>query len=311
MPTKQQKALADPARSARLLRLATVSSVTTATLLIAAKLSAFVITGSVSILASLIDSLLDAGASLVNMFAVNYSLSPPDEEHRFGHGKAESVAGLGQATLICGSGIYLIVESIGRLVDPPQLQDLGIGLAVMLFSIFATLVLLAIQHYVIERTQSVAIRADSLHYKTDLFTNTAIILALALTHWGWSGIDPIFALGVAVYVIYSAWQIGYEAFNDLLDKELPDESRQAILDIINKHPEVEGAHDLRTRLSGRTIYIQVHIELEGQMSLIQSHRISDEVEAALFDRFPNADVVIHQDPVGIVEERIDDAIVTV
>jgi len=310
MPAKQQKTLADPAQSARLLRFATVSSVTTATLLIAAKLGAFVMTGSVSILASLIDSLLDAGASLVNLFAVNYSLSPPDEEHRFGHGKAESVAGLAQATLICGSGVYLIVESIKRLVDPPQLQDLGIGLAVMAFSMFATLVLLAIQHHVIERTQSVAIRADSLHYKTDLFTNAAIILALLLTQWGWSGMDPIFALGVAVYIIYSAWHIGYEAFNDLLDKELPDESRQKILDLINEHPEVEGAHDLRTRLSGRTVYIQVHIELEDHMPLIQSHRISDEVEEALLKQFPTADIVIHQDPVGIVEDRIDDAVST-
>ncbi len=310
MPAKQQKALADPVQSARLLRLATVSSVTTATLLIAAKLGAFVMTGSVSILASLIDSLLDVGASLVNLFAVNYSLAPPDEEHRFGHGKAESVAGLAQATLICGSGIYLIVESIKRLVDPPQLQDLGVGLAVMVFSMLATLVLLAIQHHVIERTQSVAIRADSLHYKTDLFTNAAIILALALTQWGWSGMDPIFALGVAVYIIYSAWQIGYEAFNDLLDKELPDERRQEILDLINEHPEVEGAHDLRTRLSGRTVYIQVHIELEDHMPLLQSHKISDEVEEALLKRFPTADIVIHQDPVGIVEERIDDAVST-
>ena len=310
MPAKQQKTLADPVQSARLLRLATVSSVTTATLLIAAKLGAFVMTGSVSILASLIDSLLDAGASLVNLFAVNYSLSPPDEEHRFGHGKAESVAGLAQATLICGSGVYLIVESIRRLVDPPQLQDLGIGLAVMVFSMLATVVLLAIQHHVIQRTQSVAIRADSLHYKTDLFTNAAIILALALTQWGWSGMDPIFALGVAVYIIYSAWQIGYEAFNDLLDKELPDERRQEILDLINEHPEVEGAHDLRTRLSGRTVYMQVHIELEDHMPLLQSHRISDEVEEALLKRFPMADIVIHQDPVGIVEERLDDAVST-
>ncbi|MEP6390600.1 MAG: cation diffusion facilitator family transporter [Halioglobus sp.] len=308
MPTKQQKALADPVQSARLLRLATVSSVTTATLLIAAKLGAYVMTGSVSILASLIDSVLDAGASLVNLFAVNYSLSPPDEQHRFGHGKAESVAGLAQATLICGSGIYLIVESIERLVNPPQLQDLGIGLAVMAFAILATLILLAIQHHVIERTGSVAIRADSLHYKTDLFTNTAIILALVLTQWGWSGMDPIFALGVAVYIIYSAWHIGYEAFNDLLDKELPDERRQEILDLINEHPEVEGAHDLRTRLSGRTVYIQVHIELEDHMPLIQSHKISDEVEEALLKRFPTADIVIHQDPVGIVEQRIDDVV---
>jgi ferrous-iron efflux pump FieF len=308
MPAKQQKPLADAQESARLLRLATVSSVTTATLLIAAKLGAFVMTGSISILASLIDSLLDTGASLVNLFAVNYSLLPPDEEHRFGHGKAESVAGLAQATLICGSGIYLIVESIRRLVDPPELHAVGIGLAVMIFSMLATLTLLAIQNYVIKRTHSVAIRADSLHYRTDLFTNAAIILALVLTQWGWPGMDPIFALGVAIYIIYSAWQIGYEAFNDLLDKELPDKRREEILDLINQHPKVEGAHDLRTRLSGRTVYIQVHIELEDHMTLIQSHKISDEVEEALLKRFPTADIVIHQDPVGIVEERLDDAV---
>jgi len=296
--------------AARLLKLATYASVTTAIILIVAKLAAYIVTNSVSVLASLIDSLLDAGASIINLFAVRYSLEPPDNEHRFGHGKAESVAGLAQSMFIAGSGVFLIIESIERLANPVPIYELGLGLAVMVFAIAATLLLLAIQHYVIARTHSVAIKADSLHYKTDLLTNTAIILALILSQLGWYGMDPLFALGVAIYILHSAWQIAREAFNDLLDHELPEENRQEIMRIATDHPQVLGVHDLRTRVSGRTVYIQLHLELDDQMRLLESHRIADNREAALREAIPGADIVIHQDPAGIVERRIDDAIDT-
>ncbi|MEP1472969.1 MAG: cation diffusion facilitator family transporter [Halieaceae bacterium] len=300
----------DGEESARLLKLATYASVTTAIILIVAKLAAYIVTNSVSVLASLIDSLLDAAASIINLFAVRYALEPPDNEHRFGHGKAESIAGLAQSMFIAGSGVFLIIESIERLAKPAPINELGLGLAVMVFAIAATLVLLAIQHYVIRRTQSVAIKADSLHYKTDLLTNTAIILALVLSQLGWYGMDPLFALGVAIYILYSAWKIAREAFNDLLDRELPEEKRQEIIRIATDHPQVMGAHDLRTRVSGRTVYIQLHLELDDQMRLLESHRIADNREAALRKAIPGADIVIHQDPAGIVERRIDDTIET-
>ncbi len=283
-----------------LLKLATYASVGTALLLISAKTVAYWHTDSVSILASLIDSLMDAGASLINLLAVYYALSPPDKEHRYGHGKAESVAGLAQATFIAGSGVYLIVHSVERLLNPQPIMALDIGLWVMGFSIVATTILMFFQHHVIRQTQSTAIRADALHYKTDLLTNVAIIAALLLSQIGWLGIDPLFALGIAAYVLYSSWQIGSAAFHDLIDHELPDEKRKQIMQIAKSQQGVLGVHDLRTRLSGRTEYIQMHLELPDELSLIQAHIIADGVEKAIKRAFPTADIVIHQDPISTV-----------
>ena len=180
-----------------LLRLATYASVVTAMTLIAAKFVAWLVTGSVSVLASLIDSLMDAAASLINLFAVRYSLMPADGEHRFGHGKAESLAGLAQATFIAGSAVFLILHATERLQHPRALQNVSVAISVMAFSVIATLVLVGIQRYVIQRTGSTAIRADSLHYMSDLLTNVSIIVALVLAVYGWPGLDPVFAIGVA------------------------------------------------------------------------------------------------------------------
>ncbi len=296
--------MSDPinkAESERLLKLATRASVVTATVLIIAKLGAYWQTGSVSILASLIDSLMDAAASIINLLAVSYALAPPDEDHRFGHGKAESLAGMAQATFIAGSGLFLIVEAIQRLVNPQPIEAFGVGMGVMIFSIIATLILISIQRHVINKTNSTAIRADALHYKTDLFTNAAIIVALLLSQFGWLGMDPLFALAIAAYILYSAWGIGSEAFHDLLDRELPDEKRQQIINIAKNHPEVHGMHDLRTRLSGRTEFIQMHIELDDELPLIKAHEIADQVEAQVMLVFPTADVVIHLDPISAVD----------
>ncbi|ALP54758.1 ferrous iron transporter [Candidatus Tenderia electrophaga] len=283
------------------MKLATYASVVTAAILIAAKLAAYLLTNSVSVLASLVDSLMDAGASLINLLAVHYALAPPDREHRYGHGKAESIAGLAQATFIAGSGVFLIIEAVDRLLHPKPLEAVGIGLGVIVFAIIATGILMTFQHYVIKRTHSTAIRADALHYKTDLLTNGAIIAALLLSELGWLGIDPVFALAIAAYVLYSAWGIGNDAFHDLLDHELPDEKRQLIIQIAKDHAKVEGMHDLRTRLSGRTEFIQMHLELDDNLPLIEAHAIADEVERKIKQAIPGADVVIHQDPVSSVD----------
>jgi len=289
------------AESERLLKLATRASVATAVILIIAKLVAYWQTDSVSILASLVDSLMDAAASIINLLAVAYALAPPDEEHRFGHGKAESLAGMAQATFIAGSGLFLIVEAIKRLVTPQPIESFSIGMGVMIFSIIATLILLTIQRHVIAKTNSTAIRADALHYKTDLLTNTAIVIALILSQFGWLGIDPLFALAIAVYILYSSWEIGAEAIHDLLDHELPDEKRQKIIDIAKSHSDVHGMHDLRTRLSGRTEFIQMHIELDDDLPLIEAHDIADQIEDEILKAIPTADVVIHLDPVSAVD----------
>lgn len=288
--------------TARLLRIATYSSVLTASVLIGGKLVAWLMTSSVSVLASLVDSLMDVAASLINLFAVRYSLMPADKEHRFGHGKAESLAGLAQATFIAGSAAFLILHAIDRLMYPHPLEDIAVGIGVMIFAVISTLVLLLIQRHVIKKTGSTAIRADSLHYVTDLFTNLSIIAALALAQFGWPGLDPIFAIGIALYILYSAWEIGHEAFQLLLDRELPDDIRNQIKSIAISHAGVHGIHDMRTRKSGQTEFIQLHLELDDDLPLVKSHKIADEVEMAIQKAFPMADIIIHQDPVSVGQE---------
>ncbi|MDS4042778.1 MAG: cation diffusion facilitator family transporter [Candidatus Competibacter sp.] len=292
----QTQSTVDPARTARLLRLATYASVTTATALIAGKLAAALLTGSVSVLASLVDSMMDVAASIINLLAVHYSLQPPDREHRFGHGKAEPLAGLVQAAFIAGSAVFLILHAVDRLLHPQPLNDALVGVGVLIFSIVATVVLLLFQHHVIRRTHSTAIRADALHYATDLLTNAATILALGLAMLGWPLADPIFAIGIALYILYSAGQIGYEAIQLLMDHELPPEVHARIREIVRAHPQVRGVHDVRTRRSGQTYFIQLHLMLDDQLPLVVAHRVADEVEAAIKGAFPNADVLIHEDP---------------
>ena len=287
-------------RHAKLLHLATVSSVFTASLLIVAKLAAWLLTGSVSVLASLVDSLMDAVASLILFFAVRFSLQPPDKEHRFGHGKAESLAGLAQATFIAGSAVFLMLEAVDRLLHPRELEQVGVGIAVMGFSMAATVALLLVQHYVIRRTGSVAVRADALHYATDLLTGASVIAALLLAYLlNWLSADSWFAMGIAVYILYSAWSIGYEAAQSLIDRELPDTEREKIKTLALTHNGVYGVHDLRTRQSGQVRFIQLHLELNQTWPLERSHQVADEVEALICKEFPNADVIIHQDPIKV------------
>lgn len=284
---------------ARLLRLATTASVATATLLIVAKLGAWLATESVSVMASLVDSLMDVGASLVNLLAVRYSLQPADSDHRFGHGKAESLAGLGQAAFIAGSAVFLSLHAVDRLIHPQPLSQIGAGIAVMLFAMAVTGVLLVLQRYVIRRTRSTAIRADALHYATDLATNGATLLALILAALGWPGLDPVFALAIAAYILYSAYQIARDAIDLLMDHELPPEERMRIQRVAEGVAGVLGVHELRTRRSGQTPVIQMHVQLADELPLLEAHRISDAVEDAVRVLHPQADVIIHQDPLSL------------
>jgi ferrous-iron efflux pump FieF len=265
---------------------------------VAAKLGVWLLTGSVSLLASLIDSVMDVLASGINLLAVRWSLAPPDEEHRFGHGKAESLAGLGQATFIAGSALFLVFHVIDRLLNPQPLEHLGIGIAVMVFSMIATALLIGLQRYVIRRTGSVAIRADSLHYVSDLLTNAGILVALALALLGWLWADPLIGLVVAGYILWSAIRIGFDAVNTLMDRELPEEEQQRILAIAAGTPGVLGAHALRTRQAGTVRFIQVHLDLPAELSLARTHAIAAQVTDELRAVFPDADVIIHQDPVS-------------
>ncbi len=285
-----------PLDRAGLLKLASIASVVTAGFLIVAKLAAWYMTGSVGLLASLVDSVMDSIASLINLFAIRYSLQPADEEHRFGHGKAEPLAGLVQAAFIAGSAIFLIFHAIDRLRLAQPLEQVGVGVGVMILAIVMTLILLAIQRYVIRKTDSTAIRADSLHYATDLLTNVSILLALYLTTLGWTWADPVFAIAVAIYIFYSAFHIGHDSFQQLMDRELPADILEKIQATAMSHSEVTGTHELRTRQSGQTRFVQLHLELDEEMSLKRAHQIADEVEWEIKAFLPGAEVLIHQDP---------------
>ncbi|RLU00132.1 cation diffusion facilitator family transporter [Ketobacter sp.] len=280
----------------RLLKLAASASVLTAVILLVVKAYAWWVSGSVSVLASLADSTIDALASCVNFLAVRYALQPADAEHRFGHGKAESLAGLGQSLLIMGSAIYLLVQAIDRMLHPQPLQQLDVAVGVMGFSIVATLCLVLYQRWVVSKTHSVAIKADSLHYVSDLLTNLGIVVALILSQLGWNQFDPLLAIAISVYIFYTAIMIWNESIQHLLDRELPEDEQQKIVNIALSHVEVLGVHELRTRQSGRVKIIQLHLELDGNMPLWQAHDICDEVEREIREAFPAADVLLHQDP---------------
>ncbi|MBT8469292.1 MAG: cation diffusion facilitator family transporter [Myxococcales bacterium] len=284
------------------LRRATYASVLAAVLLIAVKLLAWLWTGSVSMLASLVDSLMDSIASAINLVAVRYSLVPADTEHRFGHGKAEPLAGLAQAGFVCGSAVFLLFHAIDRLRFPRPLRDIEIGFAVMVFSIVVTAGLLTLQRSVIRQTESTAIRADALHYATDLLTNLAVIAGLGLASLGWAWADSVFAIGIAIYIFYSAVRIGSDAFQQLMDRGLAPDVEHEILAIARAHPDVRGVHDLRTRRSGRLRFVQLHLELEDSLPLTRAHAVADEVEERILAMLPHAEVIIHQDPVRMPEE---------
>jgi ferrous-iron efflux pump FieF len=298
-----ERDLATPSEAARLLRLATAASVCTALVLIFAKLYAYQDTGAVSLLASLVDSLLDVLASLVNFLAVRYALKPADDKHRFGHGKAEALAALLQAAFIIASAAFLVYESTQRLMHPIPLTQVSTGVAVMLFSILVTAALVLLQRAVVRRTNSATIKADSLHYQADLFSNAATLAAVLLAYYGFTQADPLFGLLIAAYLLVSTREVLAQALDELLDRELPDAQRQAMIDVALEHPRVLGVHDVRTRRSGRMPIVQMHLEMNDELTLREAHTIADAVETAILRLHPGADVVIHQDPIGAQETQ--------
>ncbi len=286
---------------ARLMKTATYAAVTVAGVLIAAKLGAWLMTGSVAMLGSLVDSTLDAIASVINLVAVRHALTPADNEHRFGHGKAEAIAGLGQGALIIGSALFLLAESASRFFRPVEVQQGLLGISVIVFAIVLTLFLVAYQMYVARKTKSLAITADSLHYRGDLLMNLGVIAALVLTtFFGMAWADPVFGIFVALYVGYAAAMIVRGSYDQLMDHELPDEVRDQIVAEVFKQQEVVALHDMKTRASGGHYIIQLHLELDPKQPLVRAHKIADQVEDLLEALFPSAEVLIHQDPVGAV-----------
>jgi ferrous-iron efflux pump FieF len=291
-------------KSANLMRAAGIASVAVALLLIAIKLYAYIETNSVSMLSSLFDSALDFGASAVNLFAIRQAVTPADAEHRFGHGKAEPLAGLVQVAFILGSSLLLLFEVGQHFLQRQQVEREGIGITVMVISIGITLALILFQRHVVKQTESVAVQADSAHYFSDLLANVSVIAALLLSAWlGWWWIDPVFGLLVALFIGFTAVSIGRTSLDMLMDREMDDTDRERIKAIVRTNPEVLGLHELRTRQAGQDRFIQFHLDLEPKISLQDAHRISDAVEASLMEAFPGAEVIIHQDPLG-AEDRV-------
>lgn len=287
-------------------RLASSASVIVAITLITLKLYAWFETESASMLASLTDSILDSGASIFSFFAIRYALQPADEEHRFGHGKAESLAALAQSAFIAGSSMLLVFHSIQQFMHGNTVPKVDYGIIVSAIAIVITFGLIVIQRMAIRRTQSQAVQADNLHYQSDILLNIAVIIALILSSYGWLWADSVFAIGIAGYLILGAVRIGWDAFQSLMDRELSEELQQQIAQLTLSTPGVNGFHGLRTREAGPVRFIQLHIELDNDLSLLRAHAIADNVEAQLMQAFPGADIIVHMDPeiVAVVEGSI-------
>lgn len=283
----------------RLVRLTALLAICVAVIMVAMKGFAWFVTGSVALLGAFLDAIMDLSLSVMNFFVIRHAQTPADREHRFGHGKAEALAALAQASFLSLLAAYLIYESALALSDPEPIDESLVGIGIILVSIVLTLGLVFVQKRVAKATQSVAIAADFAHYEADLYMNLAIIVTLVLSgQFGLPHIDPLLGLVVAGLMANSARQVFISAGNQLMDRELDETQRAEIKHIILSHPLVRGLHDLRTRRAGTNIFIQCHIELDGDISLNQAHRISDAVEAQVMAAFPTAEVMIHQDPEG-------------
>lgn len=283
----------------RWMRLAAFASVGVGFTLAASKATVWLLTGSVTMLASLMDSVLDLLASLITLIGVRTALEPPDYDHRFGHSKAEGLAALAQAAIMTGSATFIFLEAIGRLISPVPVEMVWTGFAVSVLAIVLTLGLVGFQRRVIRRTGSLAIRADSLHYTGDLLLNLAVMAGLALAAFTpFERADGLFGAGIALYIARQAFTIARTAVDMLMDKEFSEDERERIFNITMGNPLVRGLHDLKTRSAGLRDFIQLHIEVDPDLSLREAHLAATEVEAAIGEAFPDAEIIINVDPVG-------------
>lgn len=286
-----------PEAAAKITRRTAALSVAVAILLIILKTGAWIYSGSVGMLSSLADSTLDLAASLFTMFAVRYAATPPDREHRFGHGKAEAFAGLFQAGLVAVSAVMIIVEAISHLINPVRLAHEAAAIIVMLVSIVATLGLVWAQTQAIRATGSVATSGDRAHYGSDLAANLVVILGIgAAQMFGWAWADGAAGIVIALWLVWGAWHVAQGAADHLMDHEMPIEDRERIRALAMEDGKIHGVHDLRTRMSGPYVHIQFHADLEPDMTLDDAHHIIVAAENRIRDAYPAADLIIHPDP---------------
>lgn len=293
----------------KLTRWASLTSLGVALVLVSVKIWAWLITGSIAMLTSAADGLVDVMASMVTLIGVFYAQRPADKGHRYGHGKSEAVAAFVQALLLGGAGLALGFESMGRLLHPQPLQQHGIGIWVIIGSTFCAGALVSMQTYVVNRTGSTAISADRAHYLTDIAVNLAVLCALVLYGvFGWARSDAVGALAISCYMLWNARGMALSALRQLLDQELDMVDRQRIRDAALSCPGVRGVHDIRTRNGGDRVFVELHVEVDGQLSVDVGHDIGDAAEAAVRELFPAAEVLAHLEPAGIIDERLDDLV---
>jgi cation diffusion facilitator family transporter len=311
--SSQREAGLTPQAAGEVNRGAAMLSVAAASLLVALKGGAWIGSGSVAMLASLADSMLDLVASLFTYFAVRFAATPPDREHRFGHGKAESFAGLFQAGLVAVSGALIAVEAVRRIADPQPVERAGLAIMVMMISVVVTGALIVYQSRAVAQTGSVAVKGDRAHYAADLGANVAVMLgigAAAILQWTWA--DAVAGLLVAAWLGWGAWHVARESADQLMDRELPDEARAQIKTLALAGGDIRDVHSLRTRASGPLLHIQFHADLDPNLSLRRAHEIIVAAEARILAAFPAADVLIHPDPGdaaephGLFDERLEE-----
>lgn len=290
----------------KLKKSATIASLTLSISLCLLKIFGALYTGSLAVLSSMIDSLTDIFASAITVVAVKFSSQPESYYFRYGYGKAESISALIQSAFIAGSGVFVMYDGISRLFFPRPIEQTTVGIAIMAVALISTLILISYQHYVMRMTDSQAISADSAHYMVDVLTNVSIIISLLVVkYFNLSWFDSLTAIVISAYLLYNAYLIAKEAVKTLMDAELNDEIRSDIKKIVMECPFSKGLHDLRTRDLGGRYMFEFHLELDGELSLAAAHDMTDLVEDNLLDAYPNAVIIVHQDPVGIKEERLD------
>jgi ferrous-iron efflux pump FieF len=289
---------------ARLTSRAAIASISMALFLVGLKTYASWDTGSVAMLGSLADTTLDLIASLITFFGVRWAAMPADEEHRYGHGKAEALAALVQVILITVSAMIIVWRSVDRLSSGEPTQGLELGIGVSVVAMAATFALLGYQRYVIRKTGSVAIMTDHVHYQTDVLLNLSVIAALVLDQlMGWHLADPLFGFAIAAWLLYGAWSAASHSVDQLMDREWPEDEREAFIAAAEEYPELAGLHDLRTRTSGAHRFVQFHVWVPGGWTVSEAHQRMDSVEEKLQHRFPGCEIIIHLDPEGHIDRE--------
>lgn len=285
----------------KLLKAAPLYSVIVAIIISGLKLYSWFYTDSASIMASLMDSLLDLSTSIINFIALRAALMPPDDNHRFGHNKIEDLAVFGQSIGFFASGIFTFYNSAHHIIHPQKLEHVGIGIYAMIISSILTIMLVWYQSMVIKKTKSTIVEADRLHYFTDLLANLLVIFSLYFSQ-KYIAVDGILGILIACYIIKSSYGLFVRSTKNLVDEEMNDGERKKIIDIIGKYKEVLGVHELKTRYAGSKAFIQFHLELDGNMSLFEAHEVADRVMEGILKEFPGAEVTVHQDPEGLEQD---------